>query len=154
MVKNNLYLGLLVGCFLVAILAFSRYSAEANVSSINIDRARMAVQGYDVVSYQDGGVPELGHPDFTIEHGGAFYLFANAQNMKAFSERPAAFLPEFGGFCAYGVRMGQKLPIDPKEYTVYDKRLYLFLDHATRASWLDDMKANIEIARTIWPELR
>lgn len=152
--KNNLYLGLLVGCFLVAVLAFSQYSTVADASSINMDSARIAAGGYDVVSYRSGQEPLPGVPEFMVTHEGARYLFASQANMAAFSSRPAHFLPEFGGFCAYGVRMGQKLPTDPAEFTIHDDRLFLFLDHATKVMWHEDIKANVKVAESIWPELK
>ena len=64
------------------------------------------------------------------------------------------YVPQFGGYCSYGVRMGKKLDIDPQAYAIRNDRLYLLLNRATREVWRKDLDRNIEIARRLWPSLR
>ena len=42
---------------------------------------------------------------------------------------PEAFVPQYGGFCAYAVATsGKKVGINPKSFQIKDGKLYLFYD--------------------------
>jgi hypothetical protein len=60
----------------------------------------------------------------------------------------------YGGYCAYGVRMGKKLDIDPFAYEVLDGHLYVLLNRATHKLWQRDMLENVKISDRLWPQLR
>ena len=66
-------------------------------------------------------------------HRGIKYLFLNEKNRELFDVNPEVYLPEFGGYCAYGFafeekekgRLG-KYSVDPKSFKVVDGKLYRF----------------------------
>lgn len=128
--------------------------AHADLRAVNVDADGLAVAGYDVVAYARERKAVKGRKPYQLRHQGAIYRFASDENMATFRETRKRFLPEFGGYCAYGVRMGRKLPIDPNAYVVVDDKLYMFLDQATMLAWHEDRAANIKIANKIWPELK
>lgn len=120
------------------------------VETIHMDEDRVAVSGYDLVSVTSGKQPIMGRPQYRIEHEGVNYHFISERNALQFKADPEKFLPEFGGFCAYGVRMGQRHRVDPSAFEIVDGRLYLFLDRATRQLWREDVKGNIARAEQRW----
>lgn len=120
----------------------------------NIDTAGVAIGGYDPVAYFEIGGKALGSPDFTAKHEGATYHFANAEHRDLFRADPARYAPQFGGYCAYGVRVGRKFDIDPDAFQIVDNRLFLLLNPGTQMVWRINRSENIDIADRIWPVIR
>jgi YHS domain-containing protein len=142
----------------VAVLAggiATQSGLQANVgpSIVYVDESGVALGGYDPVGYYRTGAATPGDDAYELRYDGSVYHFASVENLTSFEADPARYLPRYGGFCAYGVRMGRKLPIDPTAFDIVDGRLYLFLDRATRHTWHQDETGNIQIADKIWPEL-
>lgn len=115
----------------------------------------VAVQGYDLVSYhQNDGVPVKGHGDNVSYHNGVGYLFANADNKKAFEANPSKYLPAYGGYCAFGVSVGKKFEGDPMAYKVVDGTVYLNLNKDVQKTWLKDVPGNIKKANGNWAGIK
>lgn len=134
---------------LIALSApFVTHSAE-----LNIDDKGIALHGYDPVAYVLTKAPTMGNASFSTEYGGATYYFASQQNLDFFLENPDQFEPQYGGFCSYGVRVGKKFDVDPAAFSVVDNRLFMLLNKATHAIWLQDRDKNIEIADRLWPSI-
>ena len=121
-------------------------------AAVNVTQERVAVAGYDLVALWNGDEIE-GDAAHSAAYKGVEYHFASAANADRFRTDPAMFMPEFGGYCAYGVRMGQKLPIDITAHEIVDGRLFLFLDRATHLTWQQDQRANVQVADQLWPEV-
>lgn len=117
---------------------------------------RLAVQGYDPVAYfpEGGDKPTKGSKSITAEHKGVVYRFTTTKNRDLFLAAPDRYEPAFGGWCAWAMRDGDKVEIDPKSYIVRDDRLYLFYDGFladTRAKWLKtDHAESSQKADTNW----
>jgi peroxiredoxin/YHS domain-containing protein len=87
----------------------------------------LAVEGYDLVSYQRSSKPEKGKPEFTSTYRGILYHFANADNRRLFAANPEQYLPTYGGWCASAMgAKGTKVEIDPTNFKVKDGRTHLF----------------------------
>ena len=112
---------------------------EVNVSaSLTGATKPLAIHGYDPVAYFTVGLPTTGSAKFTATHGGAAYRFASEANKAAFEKNPARYLPQFGGFCAFGVTVGRKFDGDPRVFEIVDNRLYLNLNPDIQAKWRKD----------------
>jgi len=100
-----------------------------------------AVNGYDVVSYFDES-PAKGKQEFTAMYDGTKFKFYNQKNLDKFKENPTAYLPKYGGYCAYAVAVnGKKVNVDPETYEIRDGELYLFYNKGknnTLQFWLND----------------
>ena len=120
----------------------------------DVTHSTSAVQGYDLVSYQNAKRPLRGNGHFVSEHQGVTYLFANADNKKAFDANPARYLPAYGGYCAFGVSVGKKFVGDPEVWRVVDGRLYLNLDANIQDQWLKDVPGMIRKADGNWARIR
>lgn len=138
--------------------AFAVTSANAAVptstSAIDTDASGLAMQGYDPVAYFTQGAPQKGNPAFKVTEGGATYYFATAANQAKFKAQPAAYLPQYGGFCAMGASMGKKFEGDPNVWKVVDNKLYLNFNPDVGRRWNEDIPTNIDRANENWPEIK
>ncbi|HAV14197.1 MAG TPA: YHS domain protein, partial [Opitutae bacterium] len=85
---------------------------------------------------------------------GITYLFSSEANKAAFESNPAKYLPEFNGYCAYGVALGKKFNTDPSIYEIVGGKLYLNLDGNIQKKWSEDKAANIHKAHANWKEIQ
>lgn len=113
-----------------------------------------AVSGYDVVSYFEGaGTPVRGSNDYKVTYNGADYLFASSENAAKFKSNPAAFVPQYGGHCAWAMSRGSLAPGDPTLYKLVDGKLYLNFNKNVQQTWLKDIPGFITKADTQWPSI-
>ena len=75
-------------------------------TAVNVDSKGVILKGYDVVAYFKQGKPLKGNPAIESTYQGVTYLFASAANKADFDKDPAKYVPQYGGFCAYGVANG------------------------------------------------
>ncbi len=113
----------------------------------------LAIRGYDPVAYFSEGRAVRGQAAFTHAWAGATWRFASAAHRDRFAADPAAFAPQFGGFCAWAVAHGYDAPIDPQAWKVVEGRLFLNYDRATQRRWEADMPALIAKGDANWPAL-
>ena len=128
--------------------------ADVPPGTANVDDDGIALAGYDLVAYATTGEAVSGNSRYSSRVDNIVYHFTSEQNRTAFEANPDRYSPEFGGYCAYGVRMGRKLPVDPTAFELVDGKLYMFLDRATELTWKEDQSSNIQIANKNWPDLR
>lgn len=110
----------------------------------------VAVGGYDVVSYY-AGRPVKGAPQFQTSWKGATWQFANAADLAKFKANPAAYAPQYGGYCAWAVAQGRTAKGDPLQWRIVGGKLYLNYDAGIQAKWLTDVPGNISKANANWP---
>lgn len=113
---------------------------RGDLGHLNLDRAGLAIDGYDPVSYfpEGGSQPAKGRRDLALRHRGVTYQFVSEANLELFKRTPAKFEPHYGGWCAYAMVYGDKVQVDPESYLIQDGRLLLFYDgffNDTRKSW-------------------
>lgn len=114
--------------FLLTALLISTIGLAQNIKSVNnIDDSKIALQGYSPVSYLDLGIAQKGQKEFKATHEGVAYYFTDAKQKKAFEANPEKYLPQYGGYCAFGVSVGAKFRVDPHKFVVKDGKYYLFL---------------------------
>lgn len=113
---------------------------------------KLALGGHDPVSYFDGG-PVKGDARFTTTLDGVQYRFATAANLARFKANPKAFLPQYGGYCAWAVSRGYTAKGDPLAWKIVDGKLYLNFDREVQKRWAADIPANISKADKNWPQV-
>ena len=150
---------LLIRTLGAAVLAASALSANA-ADEVNVARglslagAPLALHGYDAVAYFTDGAPKLGSDSITVVHDGAAYRFASQQHADLFKANPAHYVPQFGGYCAYGVALGKKFDGDPRLWKIHKDRLYLNLNPDIVAAFEKDVTGNIKKADSNWTGIR
>jgi hypothetical protein len=129
-------------------------AARAGAQPVNTDADGLALQGHDPVAYFTMGHAMPGSPTVTATHDGATYRFATAAHRALFLQEPARYLPQYGGYCAFGVSGGYKVRIDPQAFTVHDGKLYLNYDQRVQARWSRDIPGYLAKSERNWGGLK
>ena len=140
---------ILVTAFLMANAAvlFAQKSEVFNPSD-------KAIRGYDPVAYFTEGKAVKGNENLTYHWHDADWYFSSTQNLNSFSKNPDKYVPQYGGYCAYGLSEGHKAPTDPDAWTIVDGKLYLNYSKDVRTKWRENEKERIEKADKNWPQLK
>lgn len=125
-----------------------------STSAVNTDEQGLALHGYDAVAYFTSGTPTKGSDQFKAAYDGATYYFSSAANQKMFMANPAAYAPQYGGFCAMGVALEKKLDGDPNVWKIVDGKLYLNVNQDVSVAWNRDILGNLEKANENWPGIK
>lgn len=136
-------------------LATSAFAAdEYNVNNgLTLTGHPLGMHGIDPVSMFAGADPIQGNAVHTSEHDGVDYYFASEKAQSTFDADPAAYLPQFGGFCAFGVYVGKKLDGDVRYADIVDGKLYLFVNAAIFEKYLEDKQTVISGANAKWQDI-
>lgn len=113
----------------------------------------VAIRGADPVAYFTESAYVQGNAAYAAEWAGETWHFSSAENKAKFVADPAAYAPEFGGYCAYAAAKGGLADGDPEAWTIHNGKLYLNFNKTVRKIWLEDTDANIVLAEANWPEL-
>lgn len=116
---------------IVTVIAFvfaTTISAQDNMAN-NIDNSNIALEGYSPVSYLDLGLAQRGNKTYKSEYQKMAYYFTSAEQKATFDKNPSKYLPQYGGFCAFGIYAGAKFRVDPNKFVVQDGKYYLFLNN-------------------------
>ena len=104
--------------------------SRAYLGARNVPASGVAIDGFSPVSYFESGRAEKGDPLFSVEHNGLTYHLTSQHQVELFKQAPSRYEPQLGGWCAFGMAVSDKFPIDPTRFSVIDGRLYLFLRNA------------------------
>lgn len=140
---------------LVSTVSFAQNDAK-RIAQYNLEN-KTAIQGYDPVAYFKQNKAIKGKNDFTASYMGVVYKFSSAANKDLFIKNPAAYEPQFGGWCAYAMgSAGEKVEINPETFKIVDGKLYLFYNaffNNTLKSWNKD-EANLKVkAEVNWKKI-
>ncbi|MEW7290177.1 YHS domain-containing (seleno)protein [Aquimarina sp. 2304DJ70-9] len=113
---------------LVTFLLATTLSAQDKMAN-NIDNSNIALAGYSPVSYLDLGLAQRGNKAYKSEYQKVVYYLTSAEQKAAFDKNPAKYLPQYGGFCAFGTYAGAKFRVDPTKFIVKDGKYYLYLNN-------------------------
>lgn len=138
-----------------AVLAVSlATSALAAGPELNVTPTGLALRGFDPVTYQMESGPQAGDFNITASYEGATYRFASEENKKKFEANPAAFAPQYGGYCAMAAAFGKKFDGDPNVWKIVEGKLYLNVAPAVAVKWSEDISGNIKNADMKWSEIK
>lgn len=115
---------------------------------------RVALRGYDPVSYFVNGRPEKGASEFWFAFDDAIYIFKNAEHRAAFISDPERYAPQYDGFCAMTVSNGVKAEADPDAWLVVDGKLFVFRSKAGVAAFTKDSQASTSRADSHWRSIK
>lgn len=144
----------LLQSILVLGLVFNSLSLLAqNTQKINVDKKNLAVQGYDLVAYFEDHKPVKGSEEFSFKYEAATYQFASKAHLNTFKKNPEKYLPQYGGYCAYGVSRGYAVGIDPEAWSIVGGKLYLNYSLKVQKTWNEDKPGYIQKADKNWPSI-
>lgn len=110
--------------------AIQQSTSRAYVNNHNVPSSGVALEGYCPVAYFAVDKAIKGKPEFASTYKDVTYYFVNADAKAAFDKEPAKYVPAYGGWCALGMAVGDKFPVDPTHFKIIDGKLNLFLRNA------------------------
>lgn len=114
----------------------------------------VAIDGYDTSAYHRAGKPMKGQSAHSVKWKGATWKFATKADAEKFRANPTRYAPAYGGHCANGMSLGEKVDGDPKIWMIIGEKLYLFYAERGRKRWQNgDKKALIAAANANWAKL-
>ena len=123
-------------------------------SAFNSLYAGLGAKGHDVVNYFTDGKPVAGKDAFVVEHAGLKWQFASAEHRDLFKANPEKYVPQYGGFCSWGVANGKLFDVDPANgWRVLDGKLYLNFNADIQKVFDKDASGFITRADANWPAL-
>ena len=115
--------------------------------------SKLALSGYDPVSYFTAVSPQKGDARFATIWRGAEFRFASAANLAGFKANPEAYAPQYGGYCAWAVSRGYTAEGDPLAWRIVNGKLYLNYDATIQTRWVTDIPNNIAKGDHNWPQV-
>ena len=101
--------------------------SRAFTNGFNVPSTGVALEGYCPVCYIAANKAAKGKAEFSHDYNGVTYWFVSDDVRKMFIANPDKYVPAYGGWCALGVAMGQRFPVDPTNFKVVNGRIMLFL---------------------------
>jgi YHS domain-containing protein len=78
----------------------------------------------------------------------------SAANETDFDKDPVKYVPQYGGFCAYGVASGVLADTGrPSPFIIYKGKLYICGNEGALKSFKSDIESNIDKADKNWRQL-
>jgi len=118
------------------------------------EEKRLALKGYDPVSYFTEGRPEQGSAEYQASYDDATYWFKNAEHRALFVADPDRYAPLFRGYCTVTLAHGAKLEADPEAWVIADGKLYVFGAKEAVPIFQAQTAGIIEKATENWAKLR
>jgi hypothetical protein len=122
--------------------------------AVNTGDDRVAIEGYDVVAYFTEARAIPGSPEFSTAWNDAVWRFSSQDHRDLFVADPERYVPQYGGYCAWGVSEGEFWTVDPEAWLIVDGKLYLNLSKEFRDSFRDNLGNAIARADQAWAERR
>jgi YHS domain-containing protein len=146
---------------LTAITLYVLVTASASFAGIELNTttgwtlkgAPLAMHGFDPVAYFTQDKALLGDAQFSTEYKEGTYRFISEANKKLFLKNPSAYVPQYGGYCAFGTAKGKKFDGDPRLFKVVDGKLYFNLNPDVYKKWLMDPLGYIQQADENWRDI-
>ena len=124
-------------------------SPEINLGYFN----KLALNGYDVMTYWRGGRPQEGKKEISASFKGATWVFISEENRAVFLKNPVKYAPQYGGYCAYAASRNAVADVDPLAWRIWKDKLYLNYSPRVRRQWASEIDENIAKADGFWPGL-
>jgi YHS domain-containing protein len=143
---------------LIGFISFTAFAQNETkrITQFNLEK-RVALQGYDPVSYFKQGKAVKGKKDLVATYEGVVYQFSSLANKNIFVKNAASYEPQYGGWCAYAMgSAGEKVEINPETFKIIDGKLYLFYNayfRNTLKSWNKDEAGLKAKADANWKKL-
>jgi YHS domain-containing protein len=142
--------------FLAGCGAMTAQNPDGKLSPINAiateEDDHLMLFGADVVAYFTEGRYVQGQPEYTSQFEGVDFHFSSAEHKALFDAEPAAYVPQFGGYCTNGIVFGIPWGGNAQDFLVKDGKLYIFGGELSRKAFMLDFEANLALAQKYWDE--
>ena len=134
------------------LLAITLASAQEK-TLVNAEPDGLVLHGYDPVAYFASNAAVQGNPKYKAAYKGATYYFVSENHRKLFKKDPARYAPQYGGYCAMAVSMGQLEDADPKMFVVHRDKLLVQRNEKAHKMFMSNPDMFHEKADQQWPQL-
>lgn len=131
---------------LTVLIGVSAFAADEN--------SQQALEGSDPVAYVKDGKAVRGDGFILSEYKGQTYLLSSKDHKKEFDKKPEKYVPQFGGWCAFGASVGKKFHADPEAFVVHKGKLYVNVNKDILKKFKEDLDGNIAKAEANWVNIK
>jgi YHS domain-containing protein len=153
LMKNLSRRSILIGLPTLVTVAADQVLLAAEAAP-QVAEKRLALSGYDPVSYFTDGRPEKGSAEYQAAFDDATYWFKNAGHRATFVGDPDHYAPQFRGYCAILLSRGEKHEADPEAWVIADGKLYVFSSKKGVPYFEQQTATVVEKATDNWAKLR
>ncbi len=137
----------------VLLTIFSAVQINAQQKQV-FSKNNIAVNGYDVVAYFTVSKPVKGDDKYVVNWKDANWLFVSAEHAFLFKANPEKYVPQYGGYCAFGCSRGYKAKTDPDAWTIVNGKLYLNYNSTVKDTWSKNIENYIKKADEAWANIK
>ena len=113
----------------------------------------IALKGYDVVAYFKQNKAVKGSKKQQFTYKGFKWHFSSKENLAEFKKSPEKYLPQYGGYCAYGLAQGGYLAkTEADAFSVIDGKLYLNYNKSIQKKWDAKKTSFIKTGDKVWKD--
>ncbi|HET9375971.1 MAG TPA: YHS domain-containing (seleno)protein, partial [Chthoniobacterales bacterium] len=131
----------------------TRVWVEKGVRKVNVDSKGVILKGYDVVAYFAQKKAVKGKAKYQSSYQGATYYFSSAADLATFKKNPSKYVPQYGGFCANGVKNKRLVDSDPNVFFIVKGKLYVCASPAAESEFRAHEDEDIVAANRNWEQL-
>ncbi len=110
----------------------------------------VALNGYDVVAYFTEGKAKIGQSIYGATWQELIWQFSSQENLNTFRSNPQEFLPQYGGYCAFGISNDYKALPDLEAFTIHEGKLYLNFADYVKKRWFEKVNEKVSLADQKW----
>jgi YHS domain-containing protein len=93
-----------------------------------------------------------GSSKYQSTYQGATYYLISAADLAAFKKSPSKYVPQYGGFCANGMKNRTAADIDPTVFFIANGKLYVCASPDAEREFRSNEEENIRKADQNWDE--
>jgi hypothetical protein len=138
----------------VVLATMLAYGSAISIVQTQAAEKRVALHGYDPVSYFTDGRPEQGSARFTFAFDDSVYWFRDAEHRALFAADPERYAPQYDGYCAVSMSAGKKAEPDPEAWAIAEGKLYVFGVKRAAAVFAQNQASVVSQANANWQALR
>jgi len=112
------------------------------------------LQGYDPAAHFAQKKAVKGSSKYQSTYQGATYYFSSAADLATFKANPSKYVPQYGGFCANGVKNNNLRDADPRVFFILKGKLYVCESRAAEKEFRTHEDEDIVTANRNWYQLR
>jgi YHS domain-containing protein len=131
----------------------TRVWVEKGTHKVNVDSRGVILKGYDPVAYFTQNKAVKGTPKYQSTYQGATYYFSSAVDLATFKKNPSKYAPQYGGFCANGVKNNRLVDADPTVFFIIKGKLYVCESPAAEKEFRANEDEDIITANRNWNQL-
>ncbi|RXR28876.1 YHS domain-containing protein [Flavobacterium piscinae] len=152
--KTKIVFLLLLLAVIVLITIYWFIVKDKNLDAAIYSTNGMALNGYDMVDLVDHSTLQKGNKEIYYTYQETDWYFSSLENRNTFASNPEQYIPQYGGYCAYGMSKGYKAPTQIETWSIVEGKLYLNYNLEVKKIWINNQKDFIQQADKNWSTIQ